>query len=142
MGIFKNADEVYSSIGALFHEVKTGEIAAKIKESGLVIQFQYSEPDSLITIDCKNKPKDKGAFIGVFTGKTELEPDVTMSMKADLAHRFWFGKVNLLVALTTRKIIAKGPIPKILKLLPCITPLYKLYPELLRKWGKDNLVIY
>ena len=63
-------------------------------------------------------------------------------MKADLAHKFWFGKVNLLTALTTRKIVAKGPIPKILKLLPTIQPLYKMYPELLRKWGKDELVIY
>ncbi len=142
MGIFKTEAEVYDSIGKLFHEVKTGDVAAKIKTSGLVIQFQYSEPDSIITIDCKNAPKEKGCHLTVITGKTELEPDVVMSMKADLAHKFWFGKVNLLTALTTRKIVAKGPIPKILKLLPAIQPLYKLYPELLRKWGKDSLVIY
>lgn len=141
MGIFKDAGEVYDSIGALFHEVKTGDIAQKISGSNLIIQFKYTDPDSLITIDCKSEAEGD-AHLTVITGETELKPDVTLTMKADLAHKFWFGKVNLLTALTTRKIVAKGPIPKILKLLPAIQPLYKLYPELLRKWGKDALVIY
>lgn len=140
MGVFKTAEEVYDSIGALFHEVKTGDIAEKISASNLIIQFKYSDPDSVITIDCKNDPTE--GHITVLTGDNDLTADVTLTMKADLAHKFWFGKVNLLTALTTRKIIAKGPIPKILKLLPTIQPLYKLYPELLRKWGKDSLVIY
>jgi putative sterol carrier protein len=140
MGVFKNADEVYGSIGALFEEVKSDDIAEKISNSNLIIQFKYTDPDSVITIDCKTD-SDEGHLV-VVKGDTELKADVTLTMKADLAHKFWFGKVNLLTALTTRKIVAKGPIPKILKLLPTIQPLYKMYPELLRKWGKDELVIY
>ena len=140
MGVFKNADEVYGSIGALFEEVKTNDIAEKIANSNLIIQFKYTDPESVITIDCKND-SDEG-HLTVVTGETDLKADVTLTMKADLAHKFWFGKVNLLTALTTRKIVAKGPIPKILKLLPTIQPLYKMYPDLLRKWGKDELVIY
>lgn len=140
MKYFQNADEVYESIGGLFQEVKDGDIAKKIAASNLVIQFKYSDPDSVITIDCKSEPA-AGDHLTVVTGETDLKPDITLSMKADLAHKFWFGKVNLMSALTTRKIVAKGPIPKILKLLPTISPLYKLYPDLLRKWGKDDLVI-
>lgn len=140
MGVFKNADEVYGSIGALFDEVKTGDVAEKIGNSNLIIQFKYTDPESVLTIDCKNDA-DEG-YLTVIRGDTDLKADVTLTMKADLAHKFWFGKVNLLTALTTRKIVAKGPIPKILKLLPTIQPLYKMYPELLRKWGKDELVIY
>ena len=47
-------------------------------------------------------------------------PDVEMTMKADIAHQFWHGKINLMAALARRQIIAKGPIPKILKLLPAV----------------------
>ena len=36
--------------------------------------------------------------------------------------------------------MCSGPIPKILKLLPIISPTYKLYPEILKKLGKENLI--
>jgi putative sterol carrier protein len=141
MGVFKTADEVYDSIGALFNEVKDKDVAERIGASNLVIQFKYTDPESVITIDCKNEAEGDN-HLTVISGDCDLKADVTLSMKADLAHKFWFGKVNLLTALTTRKIVAKGPIPKILKLLPAIQPLYKMYPEMLKKWGKDALVIY
>ena len=99
MGVFKSADEVYDSIGALFHEVKSGDIAQKISASGLIIQFKYSDPDSVITIDGKNDPSEEGCHLNVHTGECDLKADVTLSMKADLAHKFWFGKVNLPVQL-------------------------------------------
>jgi hypothetical protein len=56
-------------------------------------------------------------------------------MKADTAHKFWRGDVNLVTALARREITAKGPIPKILKLLPIIKPAYALYPQYLEKIG-------
>jgi hypothetical protein len=62
-------------------------------------------------------------------------------MKADTAHAFWHGKVNLVSALARKEIVAHGPIPKILKLLPAVEPLYKVYPSLLREKGYANLVL-
>ena len=32
-------------------------------------------------------------------GESEMEPEVTMTMEADTAHRFWLGQVNVTVAL-------------------------------------------
>jgi len=63
-----------------------------------------------------------------------------MTMKADVAHRFWLGRVNLLTAITRRQIVAKGPIPKILKLLPAIQPAYQKYAEYLHEIGRPDLV--
>ncbi len=76
----------------------------------------------------------------VIDGDCDLEPDVGMSMKADVAHAFWHGKVNLMAALSKKEIVAKGPIPKILKLLPAIKPLYSEYPKLLAEKGYENLI--
>jgi hypothetical protein len=64
-----------------------------------------------------------------------------MSMKADVSHAFWHGKVNLVSALSKKQIVAEGPIPKILKLLPAVQPLYKEYPKLLKEKGYSDLVL-
>jgi hypothetical protein len=64
-----------------------------------------------------------------------------MTMKADVAHAFWHGKVNLLSALAKKDIVAQGPIPKILKLLPTVEPLYKQYPLLLKEKGYGSMVL-
>jgi hypothetical protein len=37
--------------------------------------------------------------------------------------------------------VATGPIPKIIKLLPAVQPLYKVYPELLKEKGYGSLVL-
>ncbi|MBF0497796.1 MAG: hypothetical protein HQK58_14680 [Deltaproteobacteria bacterium] len=52
-------------------------------------------------------------------------------MKAEIAHKFWYGKVNLTAALARRQMTAKGPIPKIMALLPAIKPAYAMYPKYL-----------
>jgi hypothetical protein len=64
-----------------------------------------------------------------------------MTMKADTAHAFWHGKVNLVAAMAKREIVAQGSIPKILKLLPAVEPLYRIYPALLREKGYAALVL-
>ena len=77
----------------------------------------------------------------VIHGPCTLKPDVVMSMKADISHAFWHGKVNLLSALGKKDIIAQGPIPKIIKLLPAVQPLYRQYPQLLREKGFESLIL-
>jgi hypothetical protein len=72
-------------------------------------------------------------------GDGGLEADVEFFMKTDVAHRFWLGKVNLLVALTKRDVVAKGPIFKVMKLLPLLKPLYGQYPRILQEKGKAEL---
>jgi len=44
-------------------------------------------------------------------------------------------------ALARRQIVAKGPIPKILKLLPAVEPMYQMYPNILHEIGRDDLII-
>jgi hypothetical protein len=62
-----------------------------------------------------------------------------MSMTADTAHQFWLGKVNLVAALTRGTMVAKGPVPAIMKLLPVITPAFKLYPGILKDKGFEGM---
>ena len=57
-------------------------------------------------------------------------------MEADTAHRFWLGKVNVTVALARGEIKAKGPVAKILKLVPLTKPVFPRYKAQLEAEGR------
>src|SRR5215207_1697090 len=143
MAAFKNQDEMLHVLGALYDQAKRdSRIAPKIRDSRLVIRFRYEEPHGIVTINAAAPPTQEGAYFDVVWGDHPgLRPDIEMSMKADVAHLFWHGKVNLMAALTRRQIVARGPIPKILKLLPAVEPMYEMYPNILHEIGRDDLII-
>ncbi len=142
MGVFKDSQQFYATVGELMDRAKKDpQVGPKIAKSGLIIQFKYTDPDAMTTINARDKPTEAGSFVDIIHGPCSLKPDVTMSMKADISHAFWHGKVNLLTALGKKDIVAQGPIPKIIKLLPAVQPLYKVYPQLLREKGFGDLVL-
>jgi hypothetical protein len=114
---FGDSQQFYATVGELMDRAKQdAQIGPKIAKSGLVIQFRYTDPEALTTVNAKVRPTQPGAFVDVIHGPCDLKPGVKMTMKADIAHAFWHGRVNLLTALAKREIVAQGPLPKILKL--------------------------
>lgn len=141
MSIFRNSEHFYECVGELMDRAKQDpEIGQKIAKSNLIIQFQYTEPDAITTVNAKDKPSQQGAFVDVIHGPTDLKPDIVMKMKADVSHHFWLGKVNLMAALAKKDIIAEGSIPKILKLLPAVQALYSEYPKILKEKGYEDMI--
>jgi len=135
MTIFEDSSQLYDCFGSLFQSLTDNEkINSTIARSGLIIRFNYSNPDCSITIDATKDP------VEFHYCECDLKPDVDMYMEADVAHKFWLGKVNLVSALTRGTIVAKGSIPAIMKLLPIISPAYKIYPEVLKSKGLESLI--
>jgi len=143
MAIFKDNNELQTCFGRLYDEAKRdSRIAPKIKDSHLVILFRYDDPHAVVMINAAAPPTQQGAYFDVlWDAHPDLRPDIEMSMKADIAHQFWHGKINLMAALARRQIVAKGPIPKILKLLPAVEPMYEMYPRILHDLGRDDLIL-
>ncbi len=142
MGVFRDSKHFYECVGELMDRAKCDpQVGPKIARSGIIIQFRYTDPEAMTTVNARDKPTQPGAFVDVIHGPCNLKPDVMMTMKADVSHAFWHGKVNLMAALTKRDIVAAGPIPKILKLLPAVQPLYKIYPALLKEKGYNSMVM-
>lgn len=140
MPFFKTSQDVVDCIGGLFDWAgRHKEVAEKLKATGLVVRLHYTNPDAVITVDCKNPPKKPGMIVSWVEGDGGLAPEVEFFMTADVGHRFWLGKVNLLVALTKRDVVAKGPIFKIMKILPILKPLYEQYPKILEAKGRPEL---
>jgi putative sterol carrier protein len=133
---FKDADEVYKYIGTLFEQLaEDEELAPKFRNANTIVQYQYREPESQITVKLM-----EGEDGQVDCGETNMEPEVVMAMEADTAHRFWLGKVNVTVALARGQMKAKGPVAKLLKLVPLTKPIFPRYLALLEQDGRQDLI--
>jgi putative sterol carrier protein len=136
LAYFKDAQQVYDTIGRLFLELaEDEELAARFRKANTIVRYDYSEPDSVITVRLQEgEPGD------VDFGETEMDPEVTMSMKADVAHRFWLGEVNVTMAIARGEIKPQGPVAKILKLVPLTKPLFPRYKAMLERQGRADLI--
>ena len=136
MAYFKEAQEVYDTIGTLFSDLaEDEELAPKFRKANTIVQYVYTDPDSVITVRLQEGEEGDVDF-----GETEMEPEVTMRMKADTAHRFWLGKVNVTVAIARGEIKPQGPVAKILRLVPLTKPVFPRYKALLESQGRQDLI--
>lgn len=135
MTYFKDEPEVYEHIGRLFVEMMADEqLATQFKRANTIVQYRFRDPDSTITVKMLD-----GEDTQVDLGPTELAPEVIMTMDSDTAHRFWLGRVNVTVAMAKGQIKAKGPVAKILKLVPLVKPVFPRYHAQLEQSGRDDL---
>ncbi len=136
MPYFKDEQEVYDYIGKLFQDLaEDDELWPKFRRANTIVQYQFRNPESQITV---RMLEDEDAQVDL--GPTELEPEVLMTMDADTAHRFWLGKVNVTVALARGQMKAKGPVAKILKLVPLVKPVFPRYKRMLTDAGREDLM--
>lgn len=136
MSRFNTAQEIYNCLGEFYKEtfLENPQMINKLSELGKVVRYYYTEPEAQITYFV-----DKDKVLQFDMGETNLVPDITMSMKGDLAHQYQLGKVNLVVAMTRGQIKTKGPIQPLLKLQPMGKVLIAKYPVWLAEKGFDKL---
>lgn len=131
---FSDSAEVAKYIGGIFVAAfDDPEIGPMLVETGLVIAFDFTEPEAVVVIDMAGKSiRD-----GLDGGPT---PNATMAMTADTGNAYWQGKVNLPLAMAKRKIKVDGNVASLLKLAPLGKKLYPVYIERLKADGRDDLL--
>lgn len=135
MTYFNDAQDVYDTLGKLFVDLADDdELGPKFRKADTIVRYEFTNPDSQITV--RLQPDQPG---DVDFRESEMEPDVVMSMEADTAHRFWLGQVNVTVAMARGQIKAKGPVAKILKLVPMTKPVFPRYKKQLEEQGRSDL---
>jgi hypothetical protein len=135
MPYFKDAEDVYAHLGRLFEDIiGDEELGQSFRRADTIVQIRMRRPDSQVTIKALQEDELQVDF-----GVTELRPDVVLAMDADTAHRFWLGKVNITVALARGQINARGPVAKILKLVPLVEPVRARYEARLQDAGREDL---
>lgn len=136
MAVFKDDQEVYQYLGRLFQELANDEeLGPRFRRADTIVQYQYSNPESQITVKMKDGEEGQVDF-----GATDLDPEIVMAMEADTAHKFWLGKVNVTMALAKGQMKAKGPVAKILKLVPLVKPVFPRYRQMLEQSNREDLL--
>ncbi|MGO9145988.1 MAG: hypothetical protein ACLQDF_06430 [Desulfomonilia bacterium] len=126
MAIFtkKVAEELFGELWTRM--IKDFGFGKSLKESGISIYFVVTDPDMVMFVD-ENGP--------IFGAEAEKKmPVVTMKMKGDIVHKFWLKDLNVPMALALRQVVAKGPVNKVLQLLPLMKPGMEIYPEYCKKF--------
>ncbi|MFT4397872.1 hypothetical protein ACLTEW_23350 [Gordonia lacunae] len=127
MGFFKDAAELDAYIGGVFRDAGDHpESGPKLRAANIVMRVLYNDPDCEVTIAFQEDYK-------VIEGPADLTPDITLLMRGDTADQFWRGEYNLAVGLAKGEVKAKGPVNKILKLVPLTKPLFPMYREKVAK---------
>jgi hypothetical protein len=140
MAVFRDSGELYKCIGGFFRRAATDpELGSRVAASGLTIRFEYSDPEAAVSVDARNDPPD-GVVFTVREGSSDQPVDVLMTMPADVAHRFWLGRVNVIAAINSGQMKVIGPITQIMKLLPILKPAFDLYRTHLTEIGYAHLL--
>lgn len=134
MAIFEDDSEVYTYLGGIFKRaLEDSNLAAKFVKSGVVLRIHYTDPEATITVDMANKTVETGA------ASAKL-PNVELFMSADTGNRFWLGKVNLTMAMARGTVRAKGPVAKLIKLIPQAKNLFPEYRSMLESAHRQDLI--
>jgi putative sterol carrier protein len=131
---FQNSAEVAKYIGGIFEAAfEDPEIGPKLVDTGLVIAFDFTDPEAVVVIDMANKAVREGLAGGT-------APTAMMSMTAETGNAYWQGKVNLPLAMAKKKIKVEGHVASLLKLAPLGKKLYPVYIDRLKADGRDDLI--
>jgi hypothetical protein len=137
MPYFKDADDVYANLGLFLRQLAVDpEMTPALKRSDTTFQLRMRNPDAVLTV----RPPQEDEPPQVDLGDTTLRPEVVLQLDADIAHRFWLGQVNVAVALANGDIRARGPVAKILKLVPLVKPGFPRYRQQLEAAGREDLL--
>jgi putative sterol carrier protein len=138
MEYWKDEKEPITAFIRLFEDAaKDPELSEGLKKVNQLIWFDYTEsgPNCSFHVDCR------GGQVKVGAGKPSEEPDLTMSLSADDAHRSWSDKLNPVMAITRKKIRVKGSATGLLKLAPKLKKVAVIYNRALKDLGWEDKIL-
>ena len=125
MPVFESKEKMQAVLGELFINLMADPVVGpKFTKANVVIKYNISDPDGTLWLIPGVDPEKR-----VIWGSTDIKADVEMTLSGDTCHKFWLKHISMPVALAKGLVKTKGPLPKVLKLLPLLKPAYEMYPE-------------
>ncbi|MEJ2715965.1 MAG: SCP2 sterol-binding domain-containing protein [Deltaproteobacteria bacterium] len=138
MEYWNDESEPIRAFVSLFETAKTDEdLRNGLRKVNQLIWFDYTQdgPNCSFHVDCR------GGNLLISAGKPGEDPDLTMSLSADDAHRSWSNKLNPVMAITRKKIRVKGSATGLLRLAPKLKKVAKIYETVLRDLGWEEKIL-
>lgn len=129
MGYFSTAAEVDCYVGGILR-LACGdvEVGPRLAAAHVTLQLVTVDPVAELTISMSDP-------VTVACGTTGLPADVTFTCSADVLNRYWRGEYSLLSGLAAGEVAVRGPVSRVLKVLPALEPMFPAYRRLVA--GKD-----
>ena len=117
--------------------MKDSDVFEGLKKVNQLIWYDYTEsgPNCSYWVDTRDGKISAGA------GKPAENPDLTMSMSADDAHRSWSNKLNPVIAIARKQIRVKGNATSRLRLVPKLKRVAEIYNQVLTENGYSNIIL-
>jgi putative sterol carrier protein len=133
---FQSPDDLYKILGGFLQEVVADPVLGpKFAGAGLTVLIRYTDPDTVILLDCTQNPP-----VVTLDPPAGTDGEFKMEMKADDGHKFWQGKFNVALAMAKKQVKVEGPLAKMMKLLPAMQPAYPKYKAFLEANGRADLI--
>lgn len=114
--------------GEILNElIRRTELGRQMKDNGISILYKITDLDMVMYID------EHGAVFGKDAEKKR--PVITNRMSSGTAHKFWLNKIDMLRALASHQIKARGSATKMLRLLPLLSIVKEVNPTYCTKYN-------
>jgi hypothetical protein len=129
MPYFSTAAEVDCYVGGILR-LACGDIdvRSRLAAAHVTLRLVSEEPHAELTFSMLEP-------VTVVCGPTDLVPDVTFTCPGDVLDSYWRGEYSLLQGLARGEVRARGPVSRVLKVLPALEPMFPAYLRLVA--GKD-----
>ena len=136
--VFANAEEFYKISELLIQKIMGDEaLFNKLKAMNTTTSQVITNLDAVTTIEWKEPFKYYFGPVpeGVKVDSTSINEDETYN-------RFYQDKLNVMTAMLKGKIKFKGSKTVSLKFIPLLKPVFKMYVEVLKEAGREDLIIH
>lgn len=114
MAHFESDAEVYDQLGGILNNlVYNTERRALLLQADAVVQFAFRDPNATVTLDVRANKTPR-----IQMGDSKLRADVVLSMDADTGRALLTGELSPTIALARGDVRTKGPVAKVLRLVP------------------------
>jgi putative sterol carrier protein len=114
MAHFESDAEVYDQLGGILNNlVYNAERRALLLQADAVVDFAFRDPDATVTLDLRANKTPR-----IHLGDSKLRPDVVLAMDADTGRALLTGELSPTIALARGDVRTKGPVAKVLRLVP------------------------
>ncbi len=109
-----------------------GDADAALTKAGLAVAFVHHDPELTLLLD------GRGGEVTARWDTLEPAPDLIFEMTGDAINHFWSGKLNVMHALSSGELKARGNLLRGLALLPGLSGTQAAYREALEEETNSN----
>ncbi|NYI05284.1 hypothetical protein [Allostreptomyces psammosilenae] len=119
MSPYTSRDQAVSAFQQLFETLQTYDsLSERLLERGLTLHFAHTDPE----IDI---------FVGpgqVLVDEVPEPASIALHLSTEDAHHFWRGRLPLVVALDTGRLVVRGHLPSVFQVFQILAPAFLRYP--------------